>query len=446
MKPLPLQHLRAPQLTAPQPTGQKKASAPATSEEMAIAAASSNIRDMRPTAGLRRKAEEAIVRPMLRLPAGYLARRPSQSSRYFLTISRPYGFTIHLSPASHHPHGPDAAAGHSVSASTKYAQKVQPASGSMPVIAPVRDESHLGVAQRAVAEAVDAMAAQGPRPIVGPKAAGSLIDAAAWNAMTSAELVGAAGQLHPMGVTAACVQYAGPDLFWAQPLQQELLDQLYQPPAGEFKAGMGFNNQPFWRELAGSNTEVSLWVTQGYSEFVPGFEGVPTIVRANNENTGGENEEFVDVAVAELMSVGAVRDVTDLQHDPSVVRAVCPLTVAVQASGKKRLCWNGRPVNEYIPHTSFKMEHAEVAARMMRPGDYMMVVDMKAGYHQMPVKPGFRKLLCFAWKGKVYQWRVMPFGLSSAPRAYSKLARCLLKRWRAMGIRCMYVCAWGNQS
>uniref|UniRef100_A0A383WKW3 Reverse transcriptase domain-containing protein n=1 Tax=Tetradesmus obliquus TaxID=3088 RepID=A0A383WKW3_TETOB len=82
------------------------------------------------------------------------------------------------------------------------------------------------------------------------------------------------------------------------------------------------------------------------------------------------------------------------------------------------------------------MEHAEVAAGMMRPGDYMMVVDMKAGYHQMPVKPGFRKLLCFAWKGKVYQWQVMPFGLSSAPRAYSKLARCLLKRWRAMGIRC----------
>ncbi|WIA39376.1 hypothetical protein OEZ86_005481 [Tetradesmus obliquus] len=95
MKPLPPQHLRAPQLTAPQPTGQKKASAPATREEMAIAAASSSIRDMRPTVGLEKEAEEAIA------------------SRKFVTFSRPYGFTTHLSPASHHPHGPDAAAGHS---------------------------------------------------------------------------------------------------------------------------------------------------------------------------------------------------------------------------------------------------------------------------------------------------------------------------------------------
>ncbi|WIA19092.1 hypothetical protein OEZ85_003741 [Tetradesmus obliquus] len=119
MKPLPPQHLRAPQLTAPQPTGQKKASAPATREEMAIAAASSSIRDMRPTAGLKREAEEAIV--AIACMASSCPQRatcqdvqqPGQSTRNFVTFTRPYGFTTHLSPASHHPHGPDAAAGHS---------------------------------------------------------------------------------------------------------------------------------------------------------------------------------------------------------------------------------------------------------------------------------------------------------------------------------------------
>lgn len=269
-----------------------------------------------------------------------------------------------------------------------------------------------------------------------PMAPRKLVDGAVWNAMQPAELVQAAAQLYPTGATATCVRYAAPDLCWAQPLSAEQLARWYKAPAVEFKAGMGFDNKWLWAELAGSNTEVWKWVVHGYSEYVPGFDTLPTIVRANNKNTGGKNESFVEAAVADLVGVGAVREVTHLQHDPSVVRAICPLTVAVQASGKQRLCWNGRPVNEYIPQNSFKMEHAEVAARMMRKGDYMMVLDMKAGYHQAPVKPEFRRLLCFAWQGKVYQWQVMPFGLSTAPRAYSKLARCLLKRWRAMGIRC----------
>jgi hypothetical protein len=216
--------------------------------------------------------------------------------------------------------------------------------------------------------------------------------------MSAAELVQATAVLHPVGVTAECVQYAGPDFVWADVLPQAELDQLYQPPAAEFKAGLGFDNKEFWRELAGGNTEVGHWVSQGYSELVQ--SKVPVIVRSNNSNTGGENEAFVTEAVAELVRVGAVLDVTDLKHDPGAVRAICSLTVAVQASGERRLCWNGRPVNPYMPNTSFKMEQAEKAARMMRKGDFMMVLEMKAGYHQAPVKTWFKKLL-FVLSGRV---------------------------------------------
>jgi hypothetical protein len=113
-----------------------------------------------------------------------------------------------------------------------------------------------------------------------------------------------------------------------------------------------------------------------------------------------------------------------------------PLTVAVQGKGKLRLCYNGRSLNTHLPRKSFKFEHAEQAARMMRPGDFMFTLDMKSGYHQVPLKLTFRKLLCFRWEGRVYQWQVLPFGLSTAVRAYSKLARRLLQRWRAKGVRC----------
>jgi hypothetical protein len=89
-----------------------------------------------------------------------------------------------------------------------------------------------------------------------------------------------------------------------------------------------------------------------------------------------------------------------------------------------------------MPVQKFKLEHIQVALGLVQPGDMLFTIDMQAGYHQVPVKPWMRKLLCFEWAGQVYRWQVLPFGLSTAPRAYSKLGRALLRRWRGMGIRC----------
>ena len=61
---------------------------------------------------------------------------------------------------------------------------------------------------------------------------------------------------------------------------------------------------------------------------------------------------------------------------------------------------------------------------------------MKAGYHQIPLKPSFRRFCCFEWQGRVYRWNVLPFGISSAPRTNSKLSRLMLALWRSEGIRC----------
>lgn len=237
---------------------------------------------------------------------------------------------------------------------------------------------------------------------------------------------------HGPGMEARRVaSYAGPDLVFASPLDEEELAALYQAPLQEFRAGLGFQNREAWLELVGSNEVLQRWVLEGYSEFV-GVQ-VPELRHANNPNTAAVSG-FVTEQVGELVSCGAVLDVTDAHA--SQRRVVAPLTVAENREGKQRLCWNGRPVNGFLPHQKFKMEHVQVAAGLMRAGDLMFTIDMKSGYHQIPVKPWFRRLLCFEWEGRVYQWQVLPFGLSTAPRAYSKLTRAMVKRWRRQGIRC----------
>jgi hypothetical protein len=264
---------------------------------------------------------------------------------------------------------------------------------------------------------------------------GQLIDTPAWEAASPVQLIDMVAGMQPTGQLAAAIGYTGEDLVAAAPLPAEELAQEYSPPCEQFRAGLGFQNIVAWGELVGRNTETWQWVQNGYSELVKEYNTMPRIEQSNNKNTA-LHEAFVTESVASLLEVQAVKDVTAVVDDLTVVRAVCPLTVAEQAGGKLRLCWNGTPVNKYLPSRHFKMEHAEKAAAMMRPGDWMFTLDMKSGYHQVPCKESFKRLLCFIWQSRVYQWQVMPFGLSTAPRAYSKLTRQLLECWRAQGMRC----------
>lgn len=100
------------------------------------------------------------------------------------------------------------------------------------------------------------------------------------------------------------------------------------------------------------------------------------------------------------------------------------------------MCWNGRYMNSFIQVRSFKFETPQVAASLMRTGDFMFVVDMKSGYHHVPLKPEFKKYCCFRWDNEVYRWNVLPFGISSGPRANSKLSKIMVKMWRSRGVRC----------
>ena len=46
-----------------------------------------------------------------------------------------------------------------------------------------------------------------------------------------------------------------------------------------------------------------------------------------------------------------------------------------------------------------------------------------------------RPFLCFEWRNRVFLWNVLPFGLSTAPRTFSKITRAVVEHWRRLGIR-----------
>ena len=68
----------------------------------------------------------------------------------------------------------------------------------------------------------------------------------------------------------------------------------------------------------------------------------------------------------------------------------------------------------------------------------MFSFDIKSGYHHVDIFPPHQSFLGFSWfyKGKVryFCFRVLPFGLSSAPYIFTKLFRPLVSNWRRKGI------------
>ena len=76
-------------------------------------------------------------------------------------------------------------------------------------------------------------------------------------------------------------------------------------------------------------------------------------------------------------------------------------------------------LKKYIRCEHFKMEGMPMLADIIRRGDHMC----KDAYFCIPVAKEHRRLLRFSWKNQLYQFKVLAFGLGSAPRIFTKILK-----------------------
>ncbi len=79
----------------------------------------------------------------------------------------------------------------------------------------------------------------------------------------------------------------------------------------------------------------------------------------------------------------------------------------------------------------------------IRSEDWFVTIDLKDAYFHISILPYHRKFLRFAFGGKAYQYRVLPFGLALSPRTFTKCVDAALVPLRLQGIRIMnYIDDW----
>ena len=194
-------------------------------------------------------------------------------------------------------------------------------------------------------------------------------------------------------------------------------------------AGKIHEKGQFWVNTLKASKFVSSIIEHGYS--LPFMEACTPFYAKNNASSL-QHRNFVEDAIENLLQTGCI---VETEKMPFVCN---PLTVA---EGKKlRLVLDLRHVNQFLEKPTFKYEDLRTFAKMFEQGYYIACFDLKNGYHHVAINPEHYKYLGFAWiyeSGNVryFFFVVLPFGLSPACYAFTKLLRPLIKKWRGEGIR-----------
>ena len=147
-----------------------------------------------------------------------------------------------------------------------------------------------------------------------------------------------------------------------------------------------------------------------------------------------EGERLLDEYTSELLAKRATKEVTDPREIAEGFESQLIL-VKKKGTNKWRPCLSARELNEFITYHKFKMEGLPTVKKLVKKGDWLTKVDLSDAYFHVPIHPEHQKYLQFRWRGKVYRFTALPFGVASAPRIFTKVLRPIIQECRRRGVR-----------
>ena len=194
---------------------------------------------------------------------------------------------------------------------------------------------------------------------------------------------------------------------------------------------------PAWRALP-----CSPWVLKVISDgYRLRFLELPPLTRnpVNFSRFSGEKGRIRKDLVDSLLAKRAIE---------SVVRDSLPafyslLFIVPKASGDWRPVIDLSRLNLYLDIPTFRMDTAERIRSSLQQGDWTTSLDLQDAYFHIPIHPAHRKFLRFSIEERIFQFRVLPFGLATSPWLFTKVVLEVKKALHSEGIQIfMYLDDW----
>ncbi|XRB11606.1 transposon Ty3-G Gag-Pol polyprotein [Pseudoscourfieldia marina] len=143
-------------------------------------------------------------------------------------------------------------------------------------------------------------------------------------------------------------------------------------------------------------------------------------------------QEIVDEYYTELRDLDFIERAD--KKDPRYGRYGTNTTVAAKKDAETglwtdaRICQDSRKPNEKCLRDLREMHRADELLRSAAKRQYFSTIDLRKGFHQIPVKEEHRIHTSFWWKGELWVWRVMSFGWRNASAKFQTVMDAELEK------------------
>ena len=147
------------------------------------------------------------------------------------------------------------------------------------------------------------------------------------------------------------------------------------------------------------------------------------------------SKESEDIVNQELQALLDKKIITPIAQSPTLTTFLSPIFTIPKKNGEQRLIINLRQLNKSMTKQHFKMEGAHLLSDLLVMNDWMVKVDLKEAYYAVPIHQQSQSLLGFLWNSRKFQFTCLPFGLSCAPRVFTKILKPVVAYLRERSVR-----------
>ncbi|KAJ1116790.1 hypothetical protein NDU88_004996 [Pleurodeles waltl] len=161
------------------------------------------------------------------------------------------------------------------------------------------------------------------------------------------------------------------------------------------------------------------------------FREFPPLIPPRPSYCSEEHLLLLEQEVQVLLSKGAVELVPEQERGRGCYSRYFLIP---KKDGRLRPILDLRILNWFLKQEKFKMLTLAQVLLALNKEDWMVSVDLQDAYFHIPILKSHRKYLRFVVGSQHYQFAVLPFGLTSAPRVFTKVMSVVAAELRRKGI------------
>lgn len=155
-------------------------------------------------------------------------------------------------------------------------------------------------------------------------------------------------------------------------------------------------------------------------------------------------DELLSEAVSQMLQKQVIAPVHNFAYLPGFYSR---LFLVPKPNHKWRPVIDLSALNRYLVVPHFQMETAKTIRQSLQQGEWTTSLDLSDAYYHLKIRPRFRKYFRFHFRGVVYQYLAMPFGLATAPSEFTEVGKEFKALATSLNLRLnQYLDDWLNRA